>query len=357
MFDKAKMETNETVKVAQKHCRRIVLTTCLLFSGSLVTGATATSVDPVDPQADEAAEANEKVEYLNFGNFDQWLVRNIKESKIIGGKTKTLYAIAPNATWNNNNPYRGSGGSPWATSNVLAKVSGITKTNVSVYREARSGHGYCAKLYTHLEECKVLGLVNIKVLAAGSIYLGQTQEPITSTSNPMSKLDAGLRFTKRPKALMFDYKVKLSGQPNRIKQTGFGKVSKVNGIDMPDVILYLQKRWEDSKGNIHAKRIGTMVCRFDKSTNGWVDNARFTIHYGNITQQSYYRSYMGLTSGDFTKYAKNSKGKMVPIVEEGWGSANDTPTHLVLQFDSSHGGAYIGSVGNTFWVDNVRLVY
>jgi hypothetical protein len=28
-----------------------------------------------------------------------------------------------------------------------------------------------------------------------------------------------------------------------------------------------------------------------------------------------------------------------------------------LQFSSSHGGAYVDSPGNTFWVDNVKLVY
>ena len=39
-----------------------------------------------------------RVEYIQFGNFDSWLVRNIKESKMIGGKTKTLYEIAPSAT-------------------------------------------------------------------------------------------------------------------------------------------------------------------------------------------------------------------------------------------------------------------
>ena len=111
---------------------------------------------------DEKNKTDESIVYLNFGNFDTWLTRNIKESGVLGGKTKTLYEIAPNGTWNNNNPYTNQGGSPWATSNVLAKVSGITKTNVSVYKEARAGHGYCAKLYTHLEECKVLGLVNIK---------------------------------------------------------------------------------------------------------------------------------------------------------------------------------------------------
>ena len=202
----------------------------------------------------------------------------------------------------------------------------------------------------------MLGIVNIKVLAAGSIYLGQTQEPITNTKNPMSKLNAGVKFTKRPTALVFDYKVKLSGKPNRVKQTGFGKPSTVAGKDMPDVILYLQKRWEDAHGNIYAKRVGTMVRRFISNTD-WVNNARFPIYYGDITKLKIYNSAWALTSGENTKYAKNSKGKMVPVKEVGWGNANDTPTHLVLQFDSSHGGAYIGSVGNTLWVDNVRLAY
>ena len=311
---------------------------------------------PYSPEYLQTHGEEGTMEYIRFGNFDQWLVRHVKESGIIGGDTKTLYHIAPNGTWNNNNPYLGTGGTPWACSNVMAKVSGITKTNVSVYRDTHPGHGYCAKLYTHLEECKVLGIVNIKVLAAGSIYLGQTQEPITNTKNPMSKLNAGVKFTKRPTALVFDYKVKLSGQPNRVKQTGFGKPSTVAGKDMPDVILYLQKRWEDANGNIYAKRVGTMVRRFISNTY-WVNNARFPIYYGDITKLKIYNSAWALTSGENTKYAKNSKGKMVPVKEVGWGNANDTPTHLVLQFDSSHGGAYIGSVGNTLWVDNVRLAY
>ena len=311
---------------------------------------------PYSPEYLQTHSEEGTMEYIRFGNFDQWLVRHVKESGIIGGDTKTLYHIAPNGTWNNNNPYLGTGGTPWACSNVMAKVSGITKTNVSVYRDTHPGHGYCAKLYTHLEECKVLGIVNIKVLAAGSIYLGQTQEPITNTKNPMSKLNAGVKLTKRPTALVFDYKVKLSGKPNRVKQTGFGKPSTVAGKDMPDVILYLQKRWEDAHGNIYAKRVGTMVRRFISNTD-WVNNARFPIYYGDITKLKIYNSAWALTSGENTKYAKNSKGKMVPVKEVGWGNANDTPTHLVLQFDSSHGGAYIGSVGNTLWVDNVRLAY
>lgn len=171
----------------------------------------------------------------------------------------------------------------------------------------------------------------------------------------MAKLNAGIRFTKRPKAIVFDYKTHIV-KGNRIRQNGITKGSAVAGQDMADCILYLQKRWEDAKGNIYAKRVGTMVHRFSSSTN-WRNNQSFTIHYGDIRKQGFYNSAWALTSGAVTKYARNSKGRMVPVREVGWAAANETPTHLVLQFDSSHGGAYVGTVGNTLWVDNVRLAY
>ena len=47
----------------------------------------------------------------------------------------------------------------------------------------------------------------------------------------------------------------------------------------------------------------------------------------------------------------------VPIHEVAWGNEDDVPTHIYIQFTSSHGGAYIGSPGNSLWVDNVKLVY
>lgn len=329
----------------------------LVFScGWLATDALPLRPDLMSPISDGLQQSGNRVEYINFGKLDQWVTRNIKESGIIGGKTKVIYAIGPTQTINGNVAYLGLGGSPWATSNVYAHVAGIHKANLSVWKQQRPGQGYCAKLYTHLEECKVLGIVNIKVLAAGSIFLGQMMEPISGVSNPMSKLNCGVRFNKKPSAIRFDYAVKLSGQPNRIKQTGFGGAKTIAGKDVADCIVYLQKRWEDAQGNVYAKRIGTMVMRFSHNT-GWVNNAVFTIHYGDITHQPFYQSYMGLTSGDGRRYAKNSKGKMVPIQEVGWGSATDVPTHLIVQFDSSSGGAFIGSVGNTLWVDNIRLVY
>lgn len=296
-------------------------------------------------------------ELLPFGNMDRWYVRNIKESKLLGGNNVTLYEVAPNGTCNEAVAYKNMGGSPWATSNVMAKIAGVVKTNVSVYKEARAGHGNCAKLYSHLVACKVLGMVDVEVFAAGSLWLGTSEEPVTSAKDPYSKINFGVPFTKKPKAVKFDYKTKIVGSPTRIKK-GVGGRSTVQGKDLAECVLFLQKRWEDANGNIMATRIGTMVKRFDKSTPDWVNNAKFEIHYGDITKESFYNAAsMGLSGGAGTqRCAKNSKGKMVKITETGW-DGNATPTHIILQFSSSHGGAYIGTVGNTLWVDNVAMVY
>lgn len=310
-----------------------VALTLLLAAVSLSAAAI-----PYSPEYLQSAGEG-RVQYLSNGDFESWSTKVIKESRILGGKTVNLMNL----------------GGPWGSSNVWAKVSGVTKTNVSVYREAHAGHGSCVKLYTHIVEAKVLGIINIKVLAAGSIYLGNTIQPIRDTKNPMAKLNAGQPFTGRPKALVCDYKTHIVAG-DRIRQNGITKGSTVKGQDMADCVLYLQKRWEDAQGNIYAKRVGTMVHRWSKSTD-WQHNARFTIHYGDIRGEKFYSSAWALTSGVQTKYARNSKGNMVPVKEVGWAADDETPTHIVLQFDSSHGGAYVGSVGNTLWVDNVRLAY
>ena len=173
-----------------------------------------------------SASAEGKFVLFKYGNFDTWVTRQIHESAVIGGNTKTLYEIGPNRALNGNNPYVNLGGSPWGTSNVMAKVSGITKTNNSVYRDNR-GSGHCVKMTTHIETCKVLGLINIKVLAAGSIFLGDMKEPITGTKEGPKALNFGIPFTHRPKALRFDYRVHVPDNANRIRQTGFSKVTTV----------------------------------------------------------------------------------------------------------------------------------
>ncbi len=85
----------------------------------------------------------QRFEPIKYGDFENWVTRNIPESRIIGGKTKTLYEIAPNATINGDKVYTNQGGSPWATSNIMAKVMGITKGSNAVFPDRRETGGRC----------------------------------------------------------------------------------------------------------------------------------------------------------------------------------------------------------------------
>lgn len=304
--------------------------------------------------ADGDGVTSENVVPFAYGDMDNWIVREIHESGIIGGNTKWLYELGPSDTIVGNTVFRNMGGSPWATSNVMAKVAGVVKTNTSVFPEKR-GDGMCARMETRYESVKVFGLVDIEVIAAGSVFLGTVHEPIKGTKNPQAMLQSGVPFSKKPKALRFDYKVKAAPEKNRVRSTGFSRKSTVAGQDSLAVILLLQKRWEDEEGNVYSKRVGTMVQRYTESTPDWVNDATYPILYGNITSKPEYKPYMRIQVEE--RYTLNSKGKSVPIQEVGWAEPGEAPTHMVLQFTSSHGGAYIGSPGNTFWIDNVELIY
>ena len=304
--------------------------------------------------ADGDGVTSENVVPFAYGDMDNWIVREIHESGIIGGNTKWLYELGPSDTIVGNTAFRNMGGSPWATSNVMAKVAGVVKTNTSVFPEKR-GDGMCARMETRYESVKVFGLVDIEVIAAGSVFLGTVHEPIKGTKNPQAMLQSGVPFSKKPKALRFDYKVKAAPEKNRVRSTGFSRKSTVAGQDSLAVILLLQKRWEDEEGNVYSKRVGTMVQRYTESTPDWVNDANYPILYGNITSKPEYKPYMRIQVEE--RYTLNSKGKSVPIQEVGWAEPGEAPTHMVLQFTSSHGGAYIGSPGNTFWIDNVELIY
>ncbi len=294
---------------------------------------------------------------LNYGDFNSWVIRQIQESSVIGGNNKTLYEIGPNKTIIGDKPYTNMGGSPWATSNVMAKVMGVTKCSNAVFRDSRGGGNYCAKLTSILEEVKALGIINMKVMVSGSIFLGHIFEPISSTKNPYSKMEMGIPFTTRPEALIFDYRVIAPPQGTRIYSSGFGSQKVIGGKDSAEVFIILQRRWEDAQGHIHAKRVGTGRERYSSSTNGWVNGNKIPVWYGDITRHPGYRSYMGLIPADKSYYARNSHGKMVPVVEEGWDSANATPTHMLIMASSGCGTAYVGTVGMTLWVDNMGLEY
>ena len=294
-----------------------------------------------------------RLEPIKYADMENWVTRNITESKIIGGNGKTIYEIAPKATVNGNKPYSNAGGSPWANSNVYAKVCGVVKGSSTV-SPAQRGGSTVAKCEAKMEHVKALGRVNMDVMVAGTIFLGQLYEPVTSTTGAFSKMEMGIPYTKRPKALVFDYEVVMPKDNTRIKSTGFSKQKTLSGRDNAEVYVLLQRRWEDEKGNIYAKRVGTGRERYAKSIP-WTRQHELPIHYGDITKESFYKPWMGLLDGEKAYYAKNSKGKLVPVHEVGWDAPDATPTHVLVMASSTCGEAFVGTEGLTLYIDNIAF--
>lgn len=298
------------------------------------------------------------LENIKYGDFQQWIKRTISESAIIGGADKDLYEIGPKQNIVGNKAYSNMGGSPWATSNVYAKVAGVSKGSNAVFPDKRGNGDYCAKLSTIMEHVKALGIINLDVLVSGSIYLGKMMEPVKSTKSPYSKLDMGVPFNKRPKYLQYDYKVYVPEGAKMIYSSGFGSKKVLEGRrNACEVFVLLQQRWEDKDGNIYAKRVGTGRERFYKSSQGWVNGHQLEIHYGDITKESFYKPYMNLVSNERPYYSHNKKGQMKPVQEVGWADENATPTHMIMMFSAGCGTAYEGTIDQTIWIDNVALGY
>lgn len=299
--------------------------------------------------------AQEEVEYLPYGKMDSWTVRYIKESFLLGGNTRALYVIDKTDTIRENKPYSyGENGSPWGTSNAYAKVMGVEKVAVSAMPEKR-GDGYCCRLETTLQTVTAIG-IDLKALATGTLFTGRLVDPVTleCCKAPMKSLDMGIPFTKRPKALMLDYKAFIQQGKDLVKASGGTKVTTVKGQDSGEIVLFLQHRWEDSNGNIFAYRVGTASERITQSILTWQNGHKLPVRYGDITQSPDYKAWEKLSKDRFM--ARNSKGKMVPVQEVGY-NADVEPTHLILQISAGCQEAFVGCPGNVVWCDNIRLVY
>ncbi len=295
---------------------------------------------------------------IPYGNMDRWRVRQVDESWIIGGDTKFLYELASGDTLKNNTPYVPAlKVSPWATSSVLAVVKGVTKGSCTVFPEQR-GNGFAARLETRIESVQVLGVINISVMATGTLFLGEIVEPVKDTKNPQAKLMMGIPFTGRPSAIEFDYKfVQGKEGGRRMKMSGLSRTQVVEGVNEAEMCLLLQKRWEDENGNVFAERVGTAWPRFSSSTSGWINANVEQIHYGDISGSPCFQPHMELMNGENVHYCINSRGERVPIQEIRWAAPGTVPTHMILRFSSGYGGAYVGSPGAELHIDNVKLKY
>ena len=118
-------------------CISVMVAALTLTAGSLFAQQKSVAFAPV------AAGEIQKVPY---GDFEHWLTRLIKESAIVGGEEKEVYAIADDGVVKGKVPYVNKK-SPWASSNVYAEVWGVDKVNCNVHPESR-GEGRCAVLHT-----------------------------------------------------------------------------------------------------------------------------------------------------------------------------------------------------------------
>lgn len=324
-----------------RRTRLFFLFTFIAFSSNYLLNAQNSIIDDIN----------------RYGNFDNWCVREIEESGLIGGQTKYLYEFYGNPSdtlRTGKTPFAAPEGYVWRTNNVLAVVAGIVKTSNTVFPEKR-GDGYCARIETHIEEVKALGIVNMDVTCQGVMLVGSLPEPIRDTKSPMSKVDYGFHFTEKPKAVQLDYKADVGHDV--IKATGFSKKKNLGVPDWAEFTVVLQKRWEDEEGNVYALRVGTGIERIMSDVPEWVNGHKIKIHYGDITSEDFYESYMGLkTDPDLAYYTINSKGKNVVVNEVGWADPETEPNHMMIYFISSCGKAFHGGVGNTLWIDNVKVI-
>ena len=269
--------------------------------------------------------AQERVEVLS--DFESWKTKLIKESSLIGGRTKTLYKL----------------GGTWDCSNAHAKAMGVEKVSVSVRPEKR-GEGTCCRMESTLETVSAIG-INFKAFATGSIYTGKMIDVVgmKQSSDPNSAIDMGIPFSGRPSALILDYKALIQNQ-QAVYAPAKTHVKNVDGRDAGQITLILQHRWEEN-GHVYAYRVGTAQKKITQSTD-WQNDFRLPVQYG--------KSSLALTNDRHQTH--NSKGQMVCIEEVDY-RGDLAPTHIIVQISAGSMAPFTGCPGNTMWVDNIRLAY
>jgi hypothetical protein len=324
-----------------KYLKSVAVAICLLFYGTVLYSQS------------NASGFIDSLGQLNYSSLDFWYSRKVKESVLLSGNTIELYGVGK---VDSNSDFYDTKlkdlKSPWGTTNIFTKMV-LDIGNTRVFPEKRED-GYCARLETKIRKDNIVG-VDVEVLIAGTLFLGEMIEPVKGMKDPIKNVSQGIPFEKHPQAVKFDYKYDAGA--NRVKATN--NVETITGPDLCEFCVILQKRWEDKEGNVFATRIGGARQFFSGAQSQWKNGAVFPITYGDITHlPGYNAKTMGLIPGSGEVFVKNSKNKMVPLVETGWGKKGEMPTHMILYFTSSYEGVqYVGSTESVFRVDNIELIY
>jgi len=294
------------------------LKAAIVFIAVFSCGRSAFSQSNPSPFTDKQGQ-------LNYSSLDYWYARKVKESILLSGNTIDLFGVGKvDPKSDSFDTKLKDWKSPWGTANIFSKMV-LDLGNARVFPEKRD-NGYCCRLETAIRKDNIAGL-KVEVLIAGTLFVGEMIEPVRSLKDPLKNVNQGIPFNKKPKAVKFDYKYIVGKQ--RVK--AIYSIDPAEGTDKSEFCLILQKRWEDNNGNVFATRIGGARQFFTGTVNQWINGATFPVSYGDVTRLPEYDAQtMGLIPGVGEVFVKNSKNEMVPLVETGWGKAEDVPTHLIL---------------------------
>lgn len=181
-----------------------------------------------------------------------------------------------------------------------------------------------------------------KGIAAGNIFLGELKYTSITNVYPIF----GFPYTKMPKAFQVEYTYAPAVPLLN------GKLNEVEGFDMLDMYLILERREGDQ-----VKRLGVAWYRSGEAQPEWRTlEKEIKYAYGEAPEGIEEHEKRVLKYGVDGNPEINDPSLMP---EATWGDiTQETPTHILMVFTSSYQGDYfIGAPGSKLLVDNFKLIY
>ncbi|MDD2550216.1 MAG: PCMD domain-containing protein [Bacteroidales bacterium] len=233
----------------------------------------------------------------------------------------------------------------WGTGNqgVALAITWGSNADYPTTRYEREPNQYAAELTTQNMGSLAAGIMGgYKGVAAGNVFVGEFVVGGLTDAHPIF----GYPYSQKPKAFQVEYTyAPAQGLLN-------GRLNPVEGIDMLDMYLILEKREGDQ-----VKRLGVAWFRSGEAKSEWTAiEKEIKYAYGEAPEglEDYEKRVLKYgIDGDQSVTNPND----MPYAT--WGDiSKENPTHIFMSFTSSYQGDYfIGAPGSKLRVDNVKLIY
>ena len=151
--------------------------------------------------------------------------------------------------------------------------------NTRVYPEKR-GDGSCCRLETAIRKDNIAGL-KVEVLIAGTLFVGELNEPVRGLKDPLKNVNQGIAFSKKPKAVKFDYKYSVGNQ--RVKSCFIVSIRR-KGLIRQSFVSFFRNDGKIRMGTCLPPVLVAPVGFFTGTVSQWVNGAKFPVSYGDCTR-------------------------------------------------------------------------